>query len=180
MESVELVIAVRREHEHRDLADPPSEQAKNIERGLVCPVRVLDDEHGRGRGERLEQLHGDLMRSRATFDELLEIACQGPGNLGDRPERSRCEERVARPEQHPSVTSVLVAEVLHESGLADPRLTPDESEPALALSYDCLEAPAERLERRIALEKRSRRPARLCDVCHTNIVAYNCSPFKSA
>ncbi len=95
IEAVELVVAVGREYERRRTAHPPAEHTHDVERRLVGPVDVLQDEHERPPTvTRAEERGSDRVRT-TSVDRLGDRArCLG-GDLEDRPERRRREEGVA-------------------------------------------------------------------------------------
>jgi hypothetical protein len=47
MSRPDLVVAVTAQDEHSDITDPPSEVLEKVERGVVGPVQVLDDDDPR-------------------------------------------------------------------------------------------------------------------------------------
>jgi hypothetical protein len=57
MARIELIVAEGHHHQRPGLRDPPPQQRQDIERGLVGPVRVLDDDklRARRRAQMLEQ-----------------------------------------------------------------------------------------------------------------------------
>ncbi len=63
VDTVELVVPIGREHERRDSFDPPDEQPQNVERGLVRPVQILEDEDARHPPQLTQERNRDLVRS---------------------------------------------------------------------------------------------------------------------
>ena len=109
--------------------EPAREQRQQVERGVVGPVDVLDDDRGRAAGaERLQQrVEHRLARA------VLQCAGERPGgragDVVDRAERTRDAERVAC-----AVERAHLAPAEHRAdqrGLADPGLAQHERDPAL-------------------------------------------------
>jgi len=78
--SVELVIPEARDHECGCALDPAPDEPEDVERGLVRPVDVLEDQDGRAVLELGHQRRDDVVRPRARLDEPAEIPA---GSFGD-------------------------------------------------------------------------------------------------
>ena len=166
IEAVELVVAVGREYERRRAAHPPAEHTHDVERRLVGPVDVLQDEHERPPTvTRAEERGSDRVRT-TSVDRLGDRArCLG-GDLEDRPERRRREEGVAGAPEDRGGFAELVGEPPHQRGLADPGLPAHEDEAALPLPRlrECL------MERRKGLASLHELGARRRGDCHPPMV----------
>ena len=125
MGAVELVVAVGGDHEQRELPDPARQQPQRVERRLVRPVDVLEDDDRRLTGcdqpeQRPDDLGGPAIERRLQLIGLL-------GDVEERPERPGREEGVAAAPQH-ARSAGRVAEATDGDGLADPGLARDEHE----------------------------------------------------
>ena len=109
--------------------EPAREQRQQVERGVVGPVDVLDDDRGRAAGaERLQQRVEDRL-ARAALERAGERPGGRAGDVVDRAERARDAERVAR-----AVERAHLAGAEHgadQRGLADPGLAQHEHDPSL-------------------------------------------------
>ena len=109
--------------------EPAREQRQQVERGVVGPVDVLDDDRGRAAGaERLQQ-RVEHRLARAALQRAGERPGGRAGDVVDRAERTRDAERVAR-----AVERAHLARAEHgadQRGLADPGLAQHEHDPAL-------------------------------------------------
>ena len=90
MVAVDLAVAVRDDESERQLAGAAAEHGEQLERGVVGPVGVLDDDDGRtpaaqGVDERAEQAIAVGRR----------VESEGGGDVEERPERSWRRQRVA-------------------------------------------------------------------------------------
>src|SRR3989304_5370363 len=89
MGAVEFVVPVAGHEEGGRRLDPTGDQSQHVERCLVCPVDVLEDDDARaGRAQQAEKEGAHFVRLRASRKGLFERA---PGPLGD------VEERPGRP-----------------------------------------------------------------------------------
>jgi hypothetical protein len=149
--AVEFVVAVGGERERGDGGDPRDEQADDVERRLVSPVQVLEDEHGRRAAAQLvEQRGGDVVRARRPGHELGERPTGGLGDVEERAEWRRRAQRLARAPQDAGVGGF--AEAAQECGLADARFAADEQQ--TTLGPDPGEQAGERGQAVVALEQR--------------------------
>ncbi len=127
MVALGLVVPVRRDDEPRDAVDAPAEDAQHVERRLVRPVDVLDHDDRGAVGLR-EERPRHRPGVRPGREQLLERPARAVGDVGERAERARRGEVLARPGEDPRLRSP--AELADERGLADPGLAADEHEPA--------------------------------------------------
>ena len=134
--------------------DAARQQAHDVERRLVGPVQVLDDDDRRtpSRGDALDR-RGDGVRRPAALERVRERSARLVGGVEERPERPRREERVAGAPEDRRRARLLLAERAHERGLADARLARDERRPPAPLGGRG-EGAAQDLDERIALEER--------------------------
>jgi len=102
-----------------------AEQRHEVERRVVGPVQVLDHQHGAG-GELVER--GVEDRLTAAVDHRLQAAAGLTGDVAQRAERARRDQRVAGAPQHRAVVQGL-GERADQRGLADPRLAQHERDP---------------------------------------------------
>ena len=131
MGEIERVVAVAGQDERGHRLDLACQQSQHVERRLVGPVQVLDDEHGRARaGELADERRGHLVRPSLARHELLELAAGDLGEVEERAERARGEQALAGSAQDPRRRGQALAERLQEDRLAGSGLAADEHEPA--------------------------------------------------
>jgi hypothetical protein len=144
MPALELVVAVRGQDERGHGRNPPREEPQDVERRLVRGVHVLDDEdRRRARLELANERCRDLVRPRSRPCELLQLAARVLGDVEERPEGTRCEERVARAPKEPDALRTELAEASDERSLADAGLSPDEQDASARAPADALQRVAE-------------------------------------
>jgi hypothetical protein len=84
--AVDLVVPVAEEDERWDCVDPAAEQRDDVERRLVRPLHVVEDERRRRpRAELVHERRRHRVRRAALLDDVREFAA---GNLGDVEERT--------------------------------------------------------------------------------------------
>ena len=128
---LEPVVAVTGDRECGDPLDPADEQAKDVERGLVRPVDVLEHEHARGTSVQLLGQRGDhLVRPRAALDERAELAPDRLRDVEQRAERPGREQRIAGAEEDLGRAGPVVAEAADQGGLSDPGLAANQGDVA--------------------------------------------------
>ena len=154
MGAVELVVAVAGENESGSTLDPASEQLQDVERGLVRPVQVLDDQdRRRPRPQLAHERRRDLVRSGAALDQLLELTAGDLSDVEQRPERTRREQRVAGARQDPRRPAVLLAKPSQQRCLPDSGLASHEHQPPLRATEDGGQGLIERRKMTGALEQ---------------------------
>ena len=146
----ELVVAVRDEDERRRRRELSGEEPQDIQRALVRPVRVLDHDDGVARLDELEDRGGDVVGRAPRIEDAVDP--RGLGDLEERPERSRCRERVASAPEEGRPGGEIGAEAPDEGRLPDARLPAHEEEPPLS-GGGARERRMERRERLFALEE---------------------------
>ncbi len=131
MVAVDLIAAIRGDQERGERVDPAGDDPENVQRRLVGPVNVLEDDDRDLALELLHERRRKLVRPRGGGCDSLELAAGHAGDVEKGAQRARGEQRVAgAPEETPLV--LRGAEPANERGLADPGLPPDEDEPAEA------------------------------------------------
>ena len=138
MRAVELVVAVCDDHERGDVVQAMPEQPKDIERRLVRPLQVLEDDRGRPAAQLLGQGGGDLMRPAPGQHKVEELSLSRLRHVEQRPQRPWREERVAGSDEH-SRARLGVRKVAHQGGLADASLSAHEHQPPSLLGGDGFE-----------------------------------------
>jgi hypothetical protein len=149
--ALQRVVAVGRDHQRRHPLHPPAEQLHDVERRLVGPVEVFQDDDGR-LPDRAAQRPEDLAGGCAALGHLRQLSAHLVGDVDQRPERSRREERLARPGQHPDGLLAL-AERTHDRRLADPRLAAEHDHLPAPAATNLREAVVELREVAIALQQ---------------------------
>jgi predicted nucleotidyltransferase len=166
MGAVDLVVAVAGENERGDRLEPSRQQPEDVERRLVGPVDVLEDEDRRRRGRQLAGERGrHLVWPRAGLDEALELAARPLGDLEQRPERSRSEEGIAGAPEDSRRVAVLVAEAPQQRRLPTAGLAADEHQAAVRALGDGGQRVSERRQMARALEQLARRLGRAGSWC---------------
>jgi hypothetical protein len=126
MRGVHHVVAVAQHDQHAVRRDPPRGEPEHVERGLVGPVEVFDDEHTRLVSSKLvDQCLSNPVRDGLTEKPLGELGSSVGAEVMDRAERSGREERIARAPQHPCAGAQLNAEPTDQCALAAARLSRD-------------------------------------------------------
>ena len=100
----DLVAPVAHDEDDRQALDPTCEQTEDVQTRLVRPVHVVEDENRRlgGRGRELaHEARGHVVRLRVALDGRQEVSADGFGDVEERPEWPRCEQRVAGTPQRP-------------------------------------------------------------------------------
>ncbi len=150
---VDLAVAVADDHERGNRLDTASEQPEDVERRLVRPVRVLEDEDGaRLRRELVRQRRRQLVRHRARLDGRPKLAADVVGDRQHRTERARREQRVAASPEHAHLGFVALPEPPHDRRLPDARLAAEQDEMTARGPADVVQVACERPERLLALE----------------------------
>ncbi len=128
---VHLVVAIGAHHQGAHTPHPPAEHPEQIERGIVGPVQVLENDHIAGvrledqRQHRIEDavaIAGGQGRLERTSDLL--------GDVDERGERSRRDNRVAPTPPEAVHPGSIGTEGLHQGGLADTGLADDQGDVA--------------------------------------------------
>ncbi len=120
------VVPVRRQDEHRRPADLPRQQPERVERGLVRPVDVLEDDDRRRTGSDGPEQRSDHL-GRAAVECLAQISVRALGDIEERPERPGREEGVAAAPEH-AHAETPVAKVADRGRLAHACLAGDQHE----------------------------------------------------
>ena len=126
----ELVVAEGQDEHRGDRLDPPRQVAEHVERRVVGPVDVLDDERRRRRGRELGQDRGvDVVHGPALGERRLERSTGLERGVAQRAERPRRHQVVARRQQHPRAAGRRSREGADHAGLADPGAAADAARP---------------------------------------------------
>lgn len=97
-----LVVAIGAEQECVRASDASAEKAEQIERGIVCPVHVLDHHHDRptGRSQMRQHRVEEVDRRPIVHDDPGEHSPGVGREVVERAERARRGERIARTLDH--------------------------------------------------------------------------------
>ena len=126
MARIELV-AGRQDEDRADGLDPARRVAEHVERGVVGPVDVLDDEDGRTLlGELLQQRGEDAIDRTLVGQRGRQRAAAPDRRVVQRPQRARRDEVVARRHEDPRLAAQALDQRAHEARLADARLAGDQ------------------------------------------------------
>ena len=133
MARIELV-AGRQDEDRADGLDAARRVAEHVERGVVGPVDVLDDEDGRALLGQLLQQRGEDAIDRALVGQRGRQRAAAPGRrVVQRPQRARRDEVVARRHEDPRLGAQALDQRAHEARLADARLAGDQRRRAAPL-----------------------------------------------
>ena len=149
----ELVVAEAEDEHGGHRLDPPRDIAEHVDRRVVGPVDVLDDERGRRRGRELGHDRGE---DGVDGPVVGERGRQRPARLqrgvAQRAECPRRHQVVARRQQHPRAAGRRSREGADHAGLADPGAAADEHDRPAARGgvLDCADQCGERV---VALEQ---------------------------
>jgi hypothetical protein len=92
---VDLVVAVGADRQHRDGLQAARQQPDDVQRRVVGPVQVLQDQdRGAARAQFVEQARRDLVRPGAAGDHIVEASAKG-SDVEEWAEWVRCGEGVA-------------------------------------------------------------------------------------
>ena len=95
MGRLQLVVAVAHERERRAAFDPPADETQHVERRFIRIVEVLEHHDCRRvQLELVQQLGRDLVRPDFPLHELRELSARQLGDVEQRSEGSRHEERI--------------------------------------------------------------------------------------
>jgi hypothetical protein len=132
------LIAVGHDHRGAHTLQTVGEQSEYIKCRLVRPLRVVDH-HDRRRPspELAPQRHRHVMRRCSPLDQLSQLAADNLGDVKQRPEWPRREQRIANTPEHPRPASLGVTERSYQCCLPDTRLTGDEHQRSLAVPRLC-------------------------------------------
>jgi hypothetical protein len=95
--SFELVVAIRGDHQSRHALHPAAEHLHDVERGLVCPVEVLEHENRRDRAELPAKGVVHLVRRRTGLEQVRHRSARRACDVRERSERAGGEERSHAP-----------------------------------------------------------------------------------
>ncbi len=124
-------VPVGHHQQHRQSGDAAGEKPHQVERGLVAPVQVLDDERTRPGAQCLEHGGEDLVLGDRLPQRDRHRGADLAGDVAERSERAGGAQRVAHAPQHRHRR--LLGELPQQDGLADARFPSDEHQRAAAL-----------------------------------------------
>lgn len=126
-----LVVAVRGDQQRAPVHDAAGREPHQVQRRLVRPVQVLEDEHQRPAAAAIAS---STSRKRVSLPS--EMRTVAPGRRGTTssggPRRAGRGEGIAAPGEHGGAVAGHLAEAAHERRLADPRLAPPRPRPTRA------------------------------------------------
>jgi hypothetical protein len=129
----EGIVAEGHEQQDRQLGDPATEEAEQVQRRLVRPLHVFDHQHPEvgDRGRRLQHRVEDLVARRRRPYGVQQRAAELSRHVVHRTQRSRREQAVAQAPRPRGVDQPAL-QLFDQRGLAHSRLTGDQDEPARA------------------------------------------------
>jgi hypothetical protein len=109
--AIDLVVAVAQKNECRSRVEPAAEQGDHVERRLVCPLDVVEYQHGRrARAQLSDECRRHCLGPSSLVDDVCQLAAHRVGHVDERAERPRREQRVGRAPQRPHRAVAVVAE----------------------------------------------------------------------
>jgi len=95
----QALVPVGGQEQDREVADPPAEEAQQVDGGLVGPVDILHDQHVQlARRTDLPQQRGEqLFAGGVGPAQLQQLAAELAGDVEERAERPRGEQAVTGP-----------------------------------------------------------------------------------
>jgi hypothetical protein len=124
MRVIELIIAIAAEQQRLNSLHATRNEPDNVERRLVGPVQILEDQHRRRRRPKLtQQRDRNIMSAGAALDSGPQLPLGHPSHVEQRSKRPRREQRLTRRPQQSYRTTQLVAEPAKQRRLTDPRLS---------------------------------------------------------
>ncbi len=128
----QAIVSIGCDHERGDPAHAGAEQREHVERGLVRPVQILDDDNRRP--VRLELAHQRRQTTRGlltAFDRLRQRTVGHGGHIRERRKRSRGPQGVTPPPEN-TRRHARMTETVDERSLADTALTANENQAPIA------------------------------------------------
>src|SRR5437588_4919665 len=184
MRAVKLIVSVTGKDERGDRLDSSREEPQNVERRLVRPVDVLEDEDGSSSSAQLAcERRDDFVRPGLARDDLAELPARALRDGKQRTKRSGREERIAVAPQDSRRRTALFAEAAQECRLPHTSFATDEHDPASCGALDRVKRFFERCEFARTLEQlaRFRRSLDQRDLpCHARIVPRASRWFKTS
>lgn len=127
---VQRVVSEAEHEDGRQPAQPAGEVTQHVEGGVVGPVHVLDDEHGRQAAELLDRC-GEDVAARLRCERPLERPAGTPYGVPQRSERARGQQVVTRADEHPHPLAEGVEERTDHAGLPDAGFAGDQRDGSL-------------------------------------------------
>src|SRR5215203_2756131 len=149
----EVVVAVACDDERGHGLHSARNQTENVERGLVGPMQVFQNQHARSCSELAQQAHPYFEGPSAARNEIAQLAPRLLRDVVHGAQRAGREQRVAGAPKESWPGRVSVTEGTQESRLSDSRLAGDEDHAAVAPRPDRLELALELRELARSLQK---------------------------
>ena len=167
---LELVVSMRHENQNGHVVDLANHEPEHVERRLIRPVEILDDEDGRSTLPHLVQKRRtDVVELRASVERVPQVAADGIGDVEHRPQRPRREQRLAVPGKDRDTRIVICTEAAHERRLADAGLSRHHHRTPAPCLTDTLETLLEQRQLAASFEKIERQMRRR-SCAHRSIV----------
>ena len=126
--AVQLVVAVGEDQDGRQVGDPPDEETQRVERRVVSPVNVLNNQNGRmlGPGQFGAQGGEYAVAVAAVGHGAAELGSYAAHKVAEWAKGPRGRQIIAVADEHPALGGQMGAQCLDQAGLADPRLAHDQ------------------------------------------------------
>ena len=128
MPRVNLIGAVGGDQQRARAADAAAEILHEVEGGVICPMHVFHDQHDRLAGtlEHIDRSCENPLAVGALRHRLEQRTAHLATDIGERPERLRRGQRIARAPQHAYGIATPAYELADHRGLADAGLAGDQ------------------------------------------------------
>ncbi len=132
---VQFVVAVGEDQDGGQVGDPPDEETQGVERRIVGPVNVFDDENRRMFGPAQLRVQGGQhpVAVAAVPYGLAELGSHAARQIAERTEGPWGGQVIAVADQHPAGRGQAGPQRLDQAGLADPGLAHDQDDAAGSL-----------------------------------------------
>jgi hypothetical protein len=129
----QLIVPVGGQQQHAHPAQPPPEEAQQVDRGLIGPVDILDHHHGQGAGcvDPGQEGREQPVPVRPLAAQRAEFPADLRADVEQRAQRTRGQQPVAGPPQ-PAGPLRMLLERFDKRGLPDSRLAGHQDQPAVA------------------------------------------------
>ena len=133
MPRADLIVAIGDREQHACAVNAAAQILEQVERCLVRPMHVLEDDQClRPSLQLIERSGEDFVAVRSGIDGRQQRALRLPRDVVQRGKRTGSEERIARPPQH-GRRALLLREFLQQRGLADACFAPHERDTTAVL-----------------------------------------------
>ena len=126
--AVQFVVAVGEDEHGWQVGNPPDEITQRVQRRIVSPVNVLNNQNGQvpGPGQFRAQGGEHTVAFAAVRQGAAQLGSHAAHEVAERPKSPRGRQIIAVADEHPALGGQLGAQRVDQAGLADPRLAHDQ------------------------------------------------------